>query len=214
MQKSVQARKNRIISTKSGQFQSGLPIFKNKQKYKSKLMEVLEIKLKAVAVSKKLKEYKEIKSLMCRAFPKNEQIPMWLLHILAIRKSVEFSAYYDEDLFCGISYAVSNGELVFILYLAVNDKIRSKGYGSAILQCIKQRFSNKAIALNIEPLDPKSDNYAQRIKRFEFYLKNGFVDTHYQILATTTQFPIKEYKLAIKQLSFGLYSPQIKEHTN
>ena len=101
-----------------------------------------------------------------------------------------------------------------ILYLAVNDKIRSKGYGSAILQCIKQRFSNKAIALNIEPLDPKSDNYAQRIKRFEFYLKNGFVDTHYQILATTTQFPIKEYKLTIKQLSFGLYSPQIKEHTN
>ena len=75
----------------------------------------------------------------------------------------------------------------------------------------------------IEPLDPKSDNYAQRIKRFEFYLKDGFVDTHYQIsdnsdnyqiLATTTQFPIKEYKLTIKQLSFGLYSPQIKEHTN
>lgn len=178
------------------------------------MIDVFGIKLKAVAVSKKLKEYKGIKSLMCRAFPKNEQIPMWLLHILAIRKSVEFSAYYDEDLFCGISYTVSNEELVFILYLAVNDKIHSKGYGSAILQCIKQRFSNKAIALNIEPLDPKSDNYAQRIKRFEFYLKNGFVDTHYQILATTTQFPIKEYKLTIKQLSFGLYSPQIKEHTN
>lgn len=187
------------------------------------MIDVFGIKLKAVAVGKKLKEYKGIKSLMCRAFPKNEQIPMWLLHILAIRKSVEFSAYYDEDLFCGISYTVSNEELVFILYLAVNDKIRSKGYGSAILQCIKQRFSNKAIALNIEPLDPKSDNYAQRIKRFEFYLKNGFVDTHYQIsdnsdnyqiLATTTQFSIKEYKLTIKQLSFGLYSPQIKEHTN
>lgn len=32
MQKSVQARKNRIISTKSGQFQSGLPIFQNKWK--------------------------------------------------------------------------------------------------------------------------------------------------------------------------------------
>ena len=111
-------------------------------------------------------------------------------------------------------FTINAEELVFILYLAVNDKIRSKGYGSAILQCIKQRFSNKAIALNIEPLDPKSDNYAQRIKRFEFYLKNGFVDTHYQILATTTQFPIKEYKLTIKQLSFGLYSPQIKEHTN
>ena len=103
-----------------------------KEKHKSVLMEVFEIKLKTVAVSKKLKEYKEIKSLMRRAFPQNEQIPMWLLHILAIRKSVEFSAYYDEDLFCGISYTASNEDLVFILYLAVNDKIRSKGYGSAI----------------------------------------------------------------------------------
>ena len=34
MQKSVQARKNRIISAMSGQFQSELPIFKTKQKYK------------------------------------------------------------------------------------------------------------------------------------------------------------------------------------
>lgn len=179
--------------------------------------------LKAVAVSKKLKEYKEIKSLICRAFPKNEQIPMWLLHILAIRKSVEFTAYYNGDLFCGISYAVNNGNLVFVLYLAVNDKIRSKGYGSAIIQYIKQKFSNKVIALNIEPLDTKSDNYAQRVKRFEFYVKNGFVDTHYQIsdnsdnyqiLATTERLSIKEYKSAIKQLSFGLYSPQIKKQIN
>ena len=91
---------------------------------------MFEIKLKAVAVSKKLKEYKEIKSLMCRAFPKNEQIPMWLLHILAIRKSVEFSAYYDEDLFCGISYTVSNEELLFILYLAVTTLIVSKKPGN------------------------------------------------------------------------------------
>lgn len=136
---------------------------------------------------------------------------------------MDFFAYYDEVSFCGISYTVSNGELVFVLYLAVNDKIRSRGYGSAILQCIKQRFSNKTIALNIEPLDPDIDNYAQRVKRFEFYVKNGFIDTDYhiidgsdkyQILATTERFSIKEYKSAIKQLSFGLYLPQIKKQTD
>ena len=184
------------------------------------LVEVLEISLKTVVVRKGLKEYNEIKSLICRAFPKNEQIPIWLLHMLALRKSVDFLAYYDGDLFCGISYTVCNNGLVFVLYLAVNDKIRSKGYGSAILQCIKQRFSNKALVLNIEPLCPNSDNYAQRVKRFEFYVKNGFFDTHYQIsdssdtyqiLATTEQFSIKEYKSAIKQLSLGLYLPQIEK---
>lgn len=37
MQKSVQARKNRIISTKSGQFQSELPIFKTNRNTNRKL---------------------------------------------------------------------------------------------------------------------------------------------------------------------------------
>ena len=37
MQKSVQARKNRIISAMSGQFQSGLPIFKTNRNTNRKL---------------------------------------------------------------------------------------------------------------------------------------------------------------------------------
>ena len=181
-------------------------------------LEVVKINLRTMAVSNKLKEYSEIKSLICRAFPKNEQFPMWLLRTLAVRKSVDFSAYYDGESFCGISYTVNNDDLVFVLYLAVNDKIRSKGYGSAILQCIKQKYPNKVIALNIEPLEPNSDNYSQRVKRFEFYVRNGFIDTgckitdnsgNYQILATTDKFQIAEYKSAIRKLSFGIYSPKV-----
>ena len=38
MQKSVQARKNRIISTMSGQFQSGLPILKYGRAVKSSIL--------------------------------------------------------------------------------------------------------------------------------------------------------------------------------
>jgi len=184
-------------------------------------LEVLEISIKAIAVNKKLKEYKEIKELILRSFPENEQFPMWLLRLLAIRKFVDFHAYYDGDSFCGISYTVSSKSLVFVLYLAVNDKIRSKGYGSAILQYIKSEFSGKTIVLNIEPLDVNADNYTQRIKRFEFYLKNGFVDTKYcivdngddyQILATTDNLSVEEYKSALKKLSLGFYAPQVRKN--
>ena len=179
---------------------------------------MFEINLTAVAVNKKLNEYAEIKKLISRAFPKNEQFPMWLLCILAIRKSVDFLAYYDNDLFCGISYTVANDDLVFVLYLAVNDKIRSKGYGSQIIQYIKQMHPDKAAALNIEPLNPNAQNYAQRIKRYEFYKKNGFVDTQYkivdggedyQILSTVNRFPLEAYKTVIKRLSFGFYLPEV-----
>lgn len=180
--------------------------------------EVIKINLKAVSVNKKLNEYAEIRKLIGRAFPKNEQFPMWLLRILAIRKSVDFLAYYDNDSFCGISYTVNSDDLVFVLYLAVNDKIRSKGYGSQMIQYIKQMHPNKVVALNIEPLDPTAENYAQRIKRFEFYKKNDFVDTHckiidsgegYQILSTADRFPLEAYKSAIKRLSFGIYSSKV-----
>lgn len=178
----------------------------------------MKLNLTAVAVNKKLNEYAEIKKLISRAFPKNEQFPMWLLRILAIRKSVDFLAYYDNDLFCGISYTVANDDLVFVLYLAVNDKIRSKGYGSQIIQYIKQMHPDKAAALNIEPLNPNAQNYAQRIKRYEFYKKNGFVDTQYkivdggedyQILSTVNRFPLEAYKTVIKRLSFGFYLPEV-----
>ena len=179
--------------------------------------------LKAVAVSSKLKEYREIKDLMCRAFPKEELFPMWVLRALATRESVDFLAYYDADSFCGISYSISSKDIVFALYLAVNEQIRSRGYGSAILQYLKRKFPDKQLALNIEQLEPGSKDYAQRVRRFAFYAKNGFVDTQYQItdhsgsyqiLATTDNLPVEAYKSAIKQLSFGLYSPQVKKQTN
>lgn len=52
--------------------------------------------------------------------------------------------------------------MVFILYLAVNDKIQSKGYGNKILNIIKENNMDKEITLNIKPLDKNADNYQQR----------------------------------------------------
>lgn len=109
--------------------------------------------------------------------------------------------------------------MVFVLYLAVNDTIRSKGYGSAILTHIKNYFGEKAISLNVEPLDIEAENYTQRAKRIAFYMKNGFSDTHYMledrgdsylILSTAEKFSPKEYTDVLKKLSFGSSVPTIK----
>ncbi|MBQ9009761.1 MAG: GNAT family N-acetyltransferase [Clostridia bacterium] len=178
------------------------------------------IHLTAIPVHGGLKEYGEIRKLMDGAFPKDEQTPMWMLRLSAIRKNVDFLAYYDGNEFCGISYTMNSDALVFILYLAVRDSVRQKGYGSAILQSLKQRYPNKPLALNIEPLCSDSVNYDQRVKRYGFYAKNGFVDTRYQlsdrsctyqVLATTEQFSITDYVSAIKRLSLGLYSMRVQK---
>ena len=66
--------------------------------------------------SGRLKEYPEICRLMNTAFPRNEQMPMWLLKILAFRKSVNFRAFYEDEQFCGI------------LYTAEDDKAQGQAY--------------------------------------------------------------------------------------
>ena len=88
--------------------------------------------------SRKLYEYKDVCYLMRTVFPQNEQIPMWLLRVLAFRKNVDFRAFYDDDQFCGVLYTVEDNKYIFVLYLAVNDRIRSKGYGTKILDWLKQ----------------------------------------------------------------------------
>lgn len=184
---------------------------------------VIEIKLETENVNRRLSEYAQIRKLIGRAFPKNEQFPMWLLRFLAVRKNIDFLAYYDGETFCGITYTVQNENMVFVLYLAVNDVVRSKGYGSAILAHLKTLYGGKALSLNVEPLEQNAKNYTQRVKRIEFYKRNGFERTDYfvvdksekyLILSTEKYFSIKNYQAVLKYLSYGLYMPKIKMNTS
>lgn len=178
-----------------------------------------DITLRIVSVTSRMSQYCEVQRLMKTAFPQNEQLPIWLLNLLAKRKMVEFHAFFDEDDFCGILYTAENNNLVFILYLAVNDKIRSKGYGSQILQYVKRHSKGKTIVLNVEALNSSAANSEQRKKRIEFYRKNGILDTGYtfidkgeiySVLASDcTRFHVQEYKCLLKKFSLGLYRKNI-----
>lgn len=174
--------------------------------------------LKIKKVSRKLQDYAEIVKLMKTAFPKNEQFPMWLLRLLACKKSIDFTAYYDEELFAGVSYTAMSDNMIFILFLAVNSNIRSKGYGTAILEHIKKNSNGKTITLNIEPVIESAENYEQRKSRLLFYERNGFNVTEYMIedngenyliLSNTSEYSIADFKEVIKKMSFGLYNPKV-----
>ena len=90
---------------------------------------------------------------------------------------IDFLAYYDDDKFVGFTYLITEGDLTFIQYIAVDSTLHSKGYGSAILSQIKALYPNNRIALNLEMLDENAENTEQRIKRRAFYDKNGYEDT-------------------------------------
>ena len=163
------------------------------------------------------KEKSDILNLYERAFPIEERLPVWLLRLALIKKSVKLTAYFCGEKFCGFTYAVAYKNTLFVLYLAVEEGFRGKGAGSEILKILKQQ--NKTIVLNIEPVFSKAENFGQRVKRKRFYEKNGFFDTgktlsfgeeSYLIMATDKRFSQKEYIKTMKILSFGSFNGEIK----
>lgn len=125
--------------------------------------------------------YSEIARLFKASFPESEQFPLWTLRLLTILKPAKFSAFYNGKTLAGILYSVESTDYFFILYLAVNPRTRSHGYGGKILEYALSRAGNRPIVLNVEALDENAENNEQRKRRNTFYERHGILDTGYVI---------------------------------
>lgn len=124
--------------------------------------------------------YPQVRALLTEAFPPAELVPEWVLNAFALRRSIDFLAYFDpaqESSFCGITFTVHSEDLLFVIFLATDRSARSKGYGSRILSQLKDRYPTHAIALEIEPMLRDAENFHQRERRLAFYQRNGFEET-------------------------------------
>ena len=91
----------------------------------------------------------------------------------AAHGKADFTSYWNQDELVGFSYILRNEKSVYVFYLAVAEDQRGKGFGSEMLENIKKKYKNHTIALAIEPPVSNADNYEQRVKRKNFYIKNG-----------------------------------------
>ena len=121
--------------------------------------------------------FRQVGRLYRSAFPPVERIPLWLLALSAARPGFDFYAVRDGEGFCGLLYLVSDADNTLIFYFAVRDDLRGRGYGAEILSQLMGR--RESVSLIMESVYEPSDNAAQRLRRKEFYLRNGFCDTGY-----------------------------------
>jgi len=139
--------------------------------------------------------------------------------MLTLRKMTNITVYYEDDVFCGFTFDVTEGDIFFVMFFAVNSEIRNRGYGSAILDFIRSKYPRKEIMLHIEPLDEAEANYSERVRRLRFYEKNGFYDTGYDVdevggtfyvLSTAQTFDEKAYLRLFRKMSFGFWQPVLR----
>ncbi|MCD7949514.1 MAG: GNAT family N-acetyltransferase [Erysipelotrichaceae bacterium] len=130
--------------------------------------------LKVVTIDKNYPNLNDIKQLYHEAFPRNERAPFRSL-MKRLNQQTDFLAFYDEDLFVGFTYLVTMHDLTYLFYFVVDEPLRNKGYGSTILTYLEKHYA--CIFIDIEVIDANAPNYNQRLRRKEFYLRNGFKET-------------------------------------
>ncbi|MFT6901295.1 MAG: GNAT superfamily N-acetyltransferase [Colwellia sp.] len=90
-----------------------------------------------------------------------------------------FSVLYENDNWIGLIYLTEYKNAVFVHFFAIAEFQRSSGYGSKVLQALKDMYPQNRVVLNIEEIDAQKENYSQRVKRKSFYLTNGFSSSGY-----------------------------------
>ena len=132
--------------------------------------------LQTVEVTKNCKDLYIVKELYENSFPENERInfDFLLMNSSPADKSFEITAVYDGEIFVGFVVTLNSGDISHILYFAVDEKLRSKGYGSEILKTVHNSKPGQRFIADVEKPDAKSDNNAQREKRIRFYSRNGY----------------------------------------
>lgn len=161
---------------------------------------------------------KNVKQIYFESFPKSERMPFPMMVAMSKLWNTQFLSFYDDDTLCGFVYFATNRKLVFVMFFAVAEKLRSKGYGSTILQKIHNRYPNKKIVVSIEPCDTDAPDLEIRKRRKAFYLRNGYKETGYmlklnrvvqEIIITGGCFVKKEFRTFFTLYSNGTMWPKI-----
>lgn len=160
----------------------------------------------------------DIKRIYFEAFPKEERMPFPLMVAMSKLWNTQFFGFYDGDVPCGFTYLASSRNLVFVMFFAVDGPLRSKGYGSLILQQLKSKYPDQKIIVSIEPCDASAPDIELRKRRKSFYMRNGYHETGHmmklngvvqEILVANGTFLKKEFFSFFVRYSFGSIYPKI-----
>lgn len=147
---------------------------------------------------------KEIYDLYVKSFPEIERKPFTRMINKYNEKVLDILYICNTDnIFVGFAIIMKTEKLVLVDYLAIRSSFRGLGYGSRILEYIKNTYIEKEIIYEIECEDEKADNYLERKRRKNFYLQNGLKNTNLLVNLFGVEMEVLSY--SGKFLSFKDY---------
>ena len=176
----------------------------------------MELKTKKIEIDDPLND--EVERLLDTLFPAEEHYPMEWLKAWAQRDMTDYFAFFDGEAFLGFYYGFHTDTMVYGLYLAIDPALQSKGYGTAIIRLLRERFGSRNIAFCVEPLDEDAPNMEQRKMRLKLYERLGFRLTGYSSRAPERYWVLsdkgeafrnEEFEKLLLELFGGWVHPQV-----
>lgn len=141
-----------------------------------------------------------------------------MLQTVAKRRATEMFVFRDGDACVGMDYAASIDGITFVLFLAVDKRVRLRGYGSRILDQIKADHPDDII-VSFELSVEGTDGCGPGSRRKAFYLRNGFREMGYagvmggksqEIMVYNGAFDPDSFREFFRKYSNGATCPEIR----
>ena len=124
------------------------------------------------------------------AFPDNEKVNIDDFFNSGGKAKTEVIGIYSDNIFSGFIVLRILDNIAYIAYFAVVKELRCNGIGSKALVHLKEYCNGKQIITDFESVHEKSENSGQRIRRRNFYIRNGFYETGMYMYYMDTEFEI------------------------
>lgn len=118
-------------------------------------------------------DWKKIKQLYKTAFPRYERKPLWIVRMKHRKGEADIWVIDQDGEFSGFAITVNELDMVLLDYFAISEDKRSSGLGGKALKLLQEKYANKRFFLEIECEDEGAENNAERVRRKEFYIRNG-----------------------------------------
>lgn len=146
--------------------------------------------LELIRLNLDCKDRKYFEQINNEAFPLSERMSMNEIFSFASNTATDVLGIYDFDIPVGFAVLLKNEQCGYVYFIAIDKNKRSKGYGRAAMNKILEVYSQLQIVLDFEEIDENAENYIQRIRRKNFYLRNGFHETGNYTLLSEDRFEV------------------------
>lgn len=175
------------------------------------------MKLNTEEITRKSRFWQQINALAKEAFPPEEYLAPDKLVEMSLADNFDFLALTDGDTFIGFLVVQTYKNLAYLFFLAIEPSYRGKGYGSCAIETLWALYPRKTHIVDFEMQDETAPNNEQRIKRRQFYLKNGYketglflsyLDVDYEVFCMGSDFEPQEFKDMMNEIQVEGFEPE------